>query len=300
MLIEKIGEFGLIDRIKNQAFYDKSVIKGIGDDCAVLEYTKDKYQLYTCDMLVENVDFTHKDNMELVGRKALAVSISDVASCGGIPRYAVVSLGVSKQTNISKIDKFSKGLFNLAKEFKINIVGGDISKADSWIIDVSLIGEVRKKDLVLRSGAQIDDIVMVTGEFGGSINGKHLKFMPRIKESQYLVKKFKINSMIDVSDGLSKDLCHILKESNKGAVIYEGLIPQSKYCKSIDNALSDGEDFELVFTLGVKEAQKLLKETNKFRAIGYIVDKKFGLQLLCNDGKYKKIKAKGFEHFKTF
>ncbi len=297
MLIENLGEFGLINRIKKQAKYDKSVIKGIGDDCAVLEYTKDKYLLYTCDMLVENVDFTAKDSLDLVARKSLAVSISDVASCGGVARYAVVSLGIPKKTSVEKIDKFSKGLFDLAKEFNVNIVGGDISKADVWTIDVSLIGEVKKKNLVLRSGALIDDIIMVTGEFGGSINGKHLKFIPRIKEAKYLVENFKINSMIDVSDGLSKDLSHILEESSKGGVIYEGLIPQSKYCKTIDNALSDGEDFELVFTLGVKEAQKLLKKTNKFRAIGYITDKKFGLQLLCNDGKYKKIKAKGYEHF---
>ena len=161
-----------------------------------------------------------------------------------------------------QIDRLAKGLFDLAKKFNINIVGGDISASDKLIIDVSMLGEVNKNKLCLRQGAKIGDIIMVTGEFGGSIKGKHLKFTPRLKEAQFLVNNFKVNSMIDVSDGLLQDLGHILKQSKAGAVLYERLIPLSKQAQGIEEALCSGEEFELLFTASRLEANKIIK--NKF------------------------------------
>lgn len=298
MLITKLGEFGLIERFKKAIKTDASVIKGSGDDCAVLAYDRNNYQLFTCDMLVEDVDFTRKDNPYLIGRKALAVSLSDIAACGGMPRYAVVSLGIHKNTTVEYIDKVSRGLFSLAKQYKVNIAGGDISKAAGLIIDVAMLGIVEKRCLALRGGAKKGDIICVSGKLGGSIQGKHLKFTPRIKESRYLVKNFKINSMIDISDGLLQDLGHILTASGQGAVIYETAIPLSRQAKRIEDALYGGEDFELLFTLPRRYAKKLLdKNTFHFKLIGEITDKKYGLKLIGRNNKELKIARGGFRHF---
>ena len=298
MLVSKLGEFGLIERIKKSIKTDKSVIVGPGDDCAVLELDKNNYQLFTCDMITEKIDFTAKDNPFLIGRKALAVSISDIAACGGIPKYAVVSLGLPKDSNLKLTDSLCKGMLDLAKQYKINIVGGDLSKARDLTIYVSMLGIVEKKNLVLRSGAKPGDIIFVTGELGGSILGKHLRFVPRLKEARFLVNNFKVNSMIDVSDGLASDLNHILEQSKVGAEIYEELIPFSKSAKSLNDALNSGEDFELAFTLSRKEANKLLlKKLNVFRPIGEITGKKLGLRLIDKKSRENILKPKGFRHF---
>ncbi len=298
MLIKNIGEFGLIDRIKKLIKTDASVVKGPGDDCAVIKFSKDKYMLFTCDMIVEGVDFTAKERPYLVGRKAIAVSISDIAACAGLPRYCLVSLGVPKNSSLEFIDKLIKGMFHFARKYGINIVGGDISRARQLTINVSMLGIVEKKNLILRSGAKIGDIIFVTGKLGGSILGKHLSFTPRIKEARFLVKNFRVNSMIDISDGLTQDLGHILEESLKGAIIYEDLIPISKQARNLHDALYWGEDFELLFTVSAYEAKKLYrKKLTGFKPIGEIVDKKYGLRLVDERGKEKIIKPKGFRHF---
>jgi thiamine-monophosphate kinase len=234
MLITKIGEFGLIERFRKQIKTDTTVVKGSGDDCAVLKFNKDKYLLFTCDMLVEGVDFRPNERPYLIGRKSVAVSISDIAACAGIPYYCLVSLGLPKETSIDFADKLFKGMLDIAKKFKINIVGGDLSHAGQLVIDVSMLGIVEKKYLVLRNGAKVGDIIFVTGSLGGSIQGKHLKFTPRLKEARYLVKNFKVNSMIDISDGLAQDLGHILGQSKVGAIIYEDLIPRDKKARKLN------------------------------------------------------------------
>lgn len=298
MLINKIGEFGLIERFKKSIRTDSSVIKGSGDDCAVIKFSRDKYLLYTCDMIVEGVDFSSNDNPGLIGRKAVAVSISDIAACGGLPRYCLVSLGLPKDTPVKKVDRISQGLFSLAREYKINIAGGDLSRTEQLVVDVSMIGFVEKGCLVLRSGAKAGDIIFVTGKLGGSIRGKHLKFVPRIKESRFLVKNFKVNAMIDISDGLTQDLSHILRQSRVGAIIYEDLIPISKQARGLNDALYTGEDFELLFTLSHQEAKRLMRiKSNNFKAIGEITDKKYGLRMIDRRGKEKIIQPKGFTHF---
>lgn len=298
MLVDKIGEFGLIERFKKAIKLDSSVIKGTGDDCAVLKFNKDRYQLFTCDMIVEEVDFTRRDNPYLIGRKAIAVSASDIAACAGLPRYCLISLGMPQKTSIEFIDKLFKGMFELAGQYNINIVGGDLSKAKRLVIDVSMLGVVEKKFLVLRSGAKIGDIIFVTGELGGSIRGKHLKFIPRIKEARFLAKNFKLNSMIDISDGLAQDLGHILEESRCGALIYEDLIPLSRQARDSDEALYMGEDFELLFTLSRKEAKKLIKKRiTNFKPIGEITQRRCGLRIIDRRGEGKIIRPQGFRHF---
>jgi thiamine-monophosphate kinase len=298
MLLNKVGEFGLIERFKKHIKTDSSVVVGSGDDCAVLKFNKDKYQLLTCDMIVEGVDFTLKDRLDLIGRKALAISISDIASCAGIPRHAVVSMGIPKRLKVESVEKIAKGLFALADKFKVNIVGGDLSASNRLTIDVSLLGEVEKNRLLLRKGAKIGDIIFVTGSLGGSISGKHLKFTPRLKEARFLAGNFKVNAMIDVSDSLTQDLGHILKASNAGAVIYEALIPLSKEAVRIEDALYGGEEFELLFTMPLKDARKLMKKgLGTFNPIGRVTGKRPGLILVDKFNKEKHISPKGYRHF---
>ena len=298
MRLKDIGEFGLIKRFQKKISINSSVVKGSGDDCAVLKFDKSSYQLFTCDMMVEGVDFSKTADFKFVGQKALAISISDIAACGGVPKHAVVALGLSRNMQLHQIDRLAKGLFDLAERFNINIVGGDISASRKLIIDVSMLGIVEKNKLCLRQGAKINDMIMVTGEFGGAIKGKHLKFIPRLKEAQFLVNNFKINAMIDVSDGLVQDLGHILKQSSVGAVLYESLIPLSKQAQGIEEALCSGEEFELLFTAPRDQASKIIKSSKyRFKVIGGIMPESFGLRLINYKNRYSGLKLKGYRHF---
>lgn len=301
MSVRKLGEFGLIDLIKRMTGESSGVVKGIGDDCAVLPFDWKNYLLFTCDMLVEGIDFACRDKSDLIGRKSLGVCLSDIAACGGLPRYAQVSLGLPASMSVSRARELYRGIIFQARKFKVAIVGGDISRSDKLIIDVSLLGLVKKRNLVLRSGAKRGDIIFVSGELGGSFYGKHLAFTPRIKEANYLVNNFKVNSMIDISDGLLQDLSHILKQSNQGAVIFEDLIPVSKNARKSEEALYMGEDFELLFTLPLKEARRLQKKSMRslarFSPVGEIVNESCGLIFLNRQGRRVKVKTGGFRHF---
>lgn len=298
MRLKEIGEFGLIKRFQQQIKINSSVVKGSGDDCAVLKFNQQSYQLFTCDMIVEGVDFTKKADFKLVGQKALAISISDIAACGGVPLHAVVALGLPKNLSVAQVDRLAKGLFTFADKFKVNIVGGDISAASKLTIDISMLGTVKKNQLCLRSNAKVGDLILTTGGFGGAIGGKHLNFIPRLAESQFLVRNFKINAMIDVSDGLLADLGHILNSSAVGAVLYESLIPLSKHAVSPEEALCSGEEFELLFTASRLQASKIIKNSKyRFSVIGEIMPKAFGLRLINSKSKYFKLKTKGYRHF---
>ncbi|MBN1913974.1 MAG: thiamine-monophosphate kinase [Candidatus Omnitrophica bacterium] len=298
--LSKLGEFGLIDRIKRSVFTDASVIKGIGDDCAVLKYDSKNYQLLTSDMVTEGVDFLFGEDPYFIGRKSLAVSLSDIASCCGVARYFMVSLGLPEKYPVSSVDKIFLGMRALADEFGLSLIGGDITKAARLLIDVTVLGSVKKNRLALRGGARLKDIIFVTGEIGGSLKGKHLKFTPRLREAGYLAKNFKINAMIDISDGLTQDLGHILQQSKKGARIYEDLIPLSPEASGLKKALHEGEDFELLFTLPQAEAKRLLgAKIRFFQPIGEIIPEKYGLRLVDKKGKETKIKPEGFLHFRA-
>ncbi len=298
MLVKNLGEFKLIERFRRKINPDPTVVVGSGDDCAVMKFDEKRYQLFTCDMITEGIDFTLKDSPYLIGRKAVSISISDIASSCGLPKYCLISLGMPKATSLKFADLLFKGMIDVCREYGINIVGGDLSSSDKIIIDVSMLGLVEKNKLTLRSMARAGDYIFVTGELGGSISGKHLNFTPRLREARFLCGKFKINAMIDISDGLAQDLSHILKQSRVGAVLYEELIPVSKEARGLSDAFNSGEDFELLFTLPQGEAGRLLrKKIAKYRLIGEIVDRKNGFKLIYSSGKIKEIKSKGFSHF---
>jgi len=296
MRITELGEFGLIKRIESWLRYkDPSIIKGIGDDCAVIEFDKERYMLLSSDMLVEGVDFTKDTPFYLIGRKAMGEVLSDIAAKAGIPRYALVSLGLPKDMDLDSVNKLYKGFKFWMERFNFKIVGGDISKADKLVIDISVVGFVDKQNLILRSGARINDIIFITGSLGKP--KKEFYFVPRIKEAEYLVKNFRVNSMIDISDGLIQDLNHILEQSKVGAVIYEKLIPYNRN-RDIGEVLTQGEEFELLFTLPVKEAKRLIATQNKlYQGIGQIVSSEYGLRLIDRNFKERKVKIEGFQHF---
>ncbi|MBN2097745.1 MAG: thiamine-monophosphate kinase [Candidatus Omnitrophica bacterium] len=297
--LRKIGEFGLIERMVKKIAVDKSVIQGIGDDTAVLPYTKESYLLFTTDMLIEGVHFSRQEaTFTQIGRKALAVNISDIAAMGGVPKYAVVSLGLPRGLCLRAVDDIMRGINTLAQEYGLNIVGGDTVRSSKITLCITLLGQVKKTNLTLRSRAGLGDLIFVTGSLGGSRNLKQFNFFPRVAEAQQIIKKFKPSAMIDLSDGLASDLERIAQSSKVGAVIFEQLIPVSRGA-TLNQALFQGEDFELLFTVPLSSVRRLHKKSAKFTisCIGKVVERKKGLQLIDNKARIERLKQKGFRHF---
>ncbi|RJP28167.1 MAG: thiamine-monophosphate kinase [Candidatus Omnitrophota bacterium] len=298
-LISSLGEFGLINSFSSRIKNDSSVLVGPGDDCAVIKWDKAKLLLFSCDMIIEGVDFLARDKPELIGRKALGVSISDIAACSGVPKYAVVSIGLPRKSKLEKAKRIFNGLNSIAREYSINIVGGDLSDSDRLVIDTSILGFVEKRRLVLRSGAKPGDVIFVSGALGALGSGKHFKFIPRVEEARYLTARFDISAMIDISDGLVQDLKHITDRSSVGALVYYSKIPLARGVKDARRALASGEEFELLFSLPKKQAAKLIMERKyKFTPIGEVVDKKKGLKLIGPSGREMDIcRFSGYRHF---
>jgi len=338
MKISEIGEFGLINRIsKDTIINPKNILLGIGDDCAAYYASPDKIVLATCDMLVENIHFTLSTcSPRQLGRKAMAVNISDIASMGGIPCQALLSLGTASSTSVEFIDQLADGMKEEAKLFEVNIVGGDTVRSPlGLVINITLIGEVEPDLIVKRSTAKPGDLIMVTGELGGSAAGlillleekkyssvplniaeevksAHLSPVPRIKEGRIIARERLANSMIDISDGLASDLTQICGASAVGAKVYASKIPILSAAKEVgglikrsplDLALYGGEDYELLFTVSPKKADdviKLLKKElgTRVSVIGEIKEEQEGIKLEDLQGKVSDLQPKGYNHFR--
>ncbi|UCH12911.1 MAG: thiamine-monophosphate kinase [Candidatus Omnitrophota bacterium] len=298
MRLKDIGEFGLIREIARRRKTSPAVIKGIGDDCAVLRYTKDKYLLITADMIIEDVHFRlNRATPQQIGHKAMAVDISDIAACGGVGKWAVVSAGLPKDTDLDFIDRIYSSIERIASKFNIDIIGGDTNLSEKIVISITVIGQVRKENLILRNGAKVRDIIFLTGRL--TQKPDDLNFIPRIKEASFLVNNFKINSMIDISDGLLLDLGHIISESKVGACLYESLIPYEG--TSIKKAITTGEQFELLFTTDGKYAKSILSRAKRkninLTAIGEITGRKGKIVFVNRKGGRKQLCAEGYRHF---
>ena len=252
-------EFHLIEKIKRLIPRNLQGMIPIGDDAAVLPGYGKKSFLFTTDVIVEGVDFVvGQARPEAIGRKALAVNLSDIAAMGGRPLAFVVAWGLPRKYAGAYTERAAKGMLRLARRFKVAWVGGDISKSDRLFISIALLGRVEKGRAILRKGARKGDSIYVTGKLGGSIQGKHLNFTPRIREAQFLASQFRPTAMIDISDGFIQDLEHILKASSVGASIELNRIPVSAAAqKNLRAALTDGEDFELLFTLPAAKGKRL-------------------------------------------
>ena len=295
-------ELKFIENLKKRAGKpDGDLALGIGDDCAAIEYDKKNYLLWASDMLIEGTHFNLKEaGYKRVGQKAVLVNISDIASMGGVPKYITVSIGVNSRVTEKELKLLYDGIFDICKKYKIKVVGGDTNKSTRLVIDVSIIGLVEKGKILKRSGAKRGDLILITGPVR---NGKkeHLKFTPRIKEAHFLTRKYKVNAMIDTSDGLAMDSGRIAAESAVGCRLYEKYIPLSEGT-SIKDALYYGESFELLFTMSQKETKKLFldikknKKAPKFFIIGEVIDRKSGIQIVDKKGNIAELETKGFSH----
>ncbi|NQT46773.1 MAG: thiamine-monophosphate kinase [Candidatus Omnitrophica bacterium] len=281
----------------------RDVISGIGDDCAVIRYRPGRYLLLAQDMLIDGVHFELSEvTPQEIGHKALAVNLSDIAAMAGTPKYALVSLGLPKRVSRSFVINLYKGMRRLGCRFGVEIVGGDTNRSKALVVDVTIVGEVRQDNLVLRRGAKPGDAIYVTGTLGGSGGGKHLNFIPRINEAQTLKRFVDLHSMIDISDGVAKDLVHLIRGENLGAIIEEDKIPISKGCNSIEKALTEGEDFELLFTVSKSDSGRLEKKSRRLLSIpvtriGEIVKRPASIRIRRKNGNIRSLKQKGFSHF---
>jgi len=311
MKLKNLGEFGLISRIYRPV-KDKSIIRGIGDDCAVIKAGK-KLLVITTDTIVDGDHFSLRYfTPEQVGKKAVEINVSDIGSMGGTPKYALVSLVLQKDLDVGIIDGIYNGMRAAGDKYKVEIIGGNITHGRQLVIDICMIGEVKKQDLCLRSHAKPGDFILVTGDLGASSAGLNL-FLKGIdghkevkdkhlepKAKFHKVKPFLkyINAMIDVSDGLASEVGHICEQSNVGAIIFRDNIPIKDETRAaakaanknpLDYALYGGEDFELVFTVSGDNLDKV-----KGFLVGEITERK-GVYLYSN-GREKPIRKKGYDH----
>lgn len=308
-----MNEWELIARLAPSLPRNDSVIVAAGDDCAVLDLGGPKHVLFKTDAVVEGIHF-HKDAPpQKIGRKALARCLSDIAAMAGKPNSALVTIALPRDFDSEWVSAIYDGLNELASRYGVAIVGGETTtNPERALISIALLGTVAKDKCVLRSGAKAGDAVFVTGTLGGSLSGRHMSFEPRLNEAAWLRENFLLHSMIDLSDGLASDLRHILKESQVGAELLSSAIPISREAKLAAQAessakspllaaLTDGEDFELLFSVASKHAVALLDAwKEKFprlplTCIGKITGEP-GLRLRDKTG-VKPLTVHGYTHF---
>ena len=269
-----MNEFELIGRLTHGLPRNASVITGVGDDCAVLDLgVPGRYVLFKTDAVVEGIHFTDVATPEQIGHKALARVLSDFAAMAGTPTAVVITLALPPEFDVARVERIYAGLNELARRHEVAIVGGETTTTpERMLISIAALGTVEKERCVRRAGAQPGDAIFVTGELGGSLAGRHLEFTPRLAEGRWLAEHFPIHAMIDLSDGLAGDLKHLLVAGGVGAELLQRAVPVSRVAKTrareggkpaIVAALTDGEDFELLFTAASRDAVRLLDAWKK-------------------------------------
>jgi len=265
-----MNEFELISRLTRSLPSNKSVVMGAGDDCAILDMGMgDRLLLFKTDAVVKDVHFKDETPPAQVGHKALGRCLSDIAAMAGTPTAALIAIGLPPNFDATYVEQVYSGLNALARKHEVAIVGGETTTQPGGIfISVAMLGWVARGRAVLRSGAEPGDAIFVTGELGGSLAGKHLSFEPRIGEAQWLAQSFSVHAMMDISDGLAGDLRHLLRASKLGAELLATSIPISREARlaaktdvakpALLSALTDGEDFELLFTVATRDAVPVL------------------------------------------
>ncbi len=332
--ISELGEFGLIEHLtKNFDIKHQSTIKGIGDDAAVLEFT-DKQVVVTTDLLVENVHFDLSYMpLKHLGYKAVVVNLSDVYAMNANATQITVSIAISNRFPLEAVEELYAGIETAAKIYGVDVIGGDTtSSTTGLLISITALGEVDKKDVVYRNGAQPNDLIVVTGDIGGAYMG--LQVLEREKEVfkvnpnnqpdlsmyTYIVERqlkpearkdivellkhleVKPTSMIDVSDGLSSEVIHLCKQSNVGCELYENKIPLDPQvistCEEFDIdsttiALSGGEDYELLMTISQEDYPKIKANPN-LTVVGYVTELSKGMNLVTRAEALVPLIARGW------
>ncbi|HEY9045244.1 MAG TPA: thiamine-phosphate kinase [Ohtaekwangia sp.] len=335
--ISQLGEFGLIERISNNfSLQNASSVKGIGDDAAVID-AGDDYLLLSTDMLVEGIHFDlGYMPLQHLGYKAVAVNVSDIAAMNGKAEQITVSLALTNRFSVEAVDALYQGIKAACANYKVDLVGGDTtSSVSGLVISISVTGRVKKDRVAYRSGAQVNDIICVTGDLGAAFMGLQVlvrekevfmtdpNMQPDLEKFEYLVSRqlkpearteiifdleeagVKPTSMIDVSDGLASELFHIGKQSGMGIRIFEDKVPIDELTfqtavefnlDPITCALNGGEDYELLFTIAQSDYEKI-KNHPDIHSIGYMHDKKDQNLMISKQGTVVPLRAQGWDHF---
>ena len=334
--LKDLGEFGLIERIaKKIKSNQKSTLLGPGDDAAIIK--TNEHLLISTDMLVEGIHFDMSFTpLKHLGYKSVIVNLSDIYAMNAIPSQVTVSLGISSKYTLEAIDELYDGILLACKKYKIDVVGGDITSCLSGLtISITAIGQAKANDIVKRSGAMENDLVIVSGDLGGAYMGLNVlqrekevwknnpNMQPELDNFNYILErqlkpearkdiielfkeiKLKPTSMIDISDGLASEILHICKLGEVGCQIYESKLPidSETYQTSMDfninptvSALNGGEDYELLFTISQKDYEKI-KNNSNLSVIGHITSRDQGINLIGNGNTITPIKAQGWNHF---
>ena len=335
--IEELGEFGLINHLtKNIKLTQKSTVKGVGDDAAVLDF-RGKKVLVSTDMLLEGIHFDLAYTpLKHLGYKAIQVNLSDIYAMNGIASQVTVSIGMSSKFPLEAVEELYQGIYLACDNYNVDLIGGDTtSSKQGLVISVTAIGYVDEKDVVYRNGAEEGDLLCVSGDLGGAYIGLQLlerekliylenpNIQPDLEGKDYIVERqlkpearrdvvellksieVRPTAMIDVSDGLASEVLHICKQSNKGCNVYEDKIPldpmtfETAREFNLDPtvcALSGGEDYELLFTVKQADYDKI-KFKMDITIIGYITESSAGCNLVTASGNSHPLKAPGWNAF---
>lgn len=336
--ISKIGEFGLIGRLtENIVPVNKSTLKGVGDDAAVLDF-RGKQVVVSTDLLAEGIHFNLMYvPLKHLGYKSVVVNLSDIYAMNATPTQITVSIALSSKFSLEAVDELYSGIRLACEKYGVDLVGGDTTSSMSGlIISITAIGEADPDDLVYRSGAKPTDLLCVSGDLGGAYMGLQLlerenevfkvnrNMKPQFEGYDYILGRqlkpearkdipeifrqlgVRPTSMIDISDGLSSEILHICKESGVGCRLYEEKIPMDPQTKNMAEefrinpivaALNGGEDYELLFTLPVETHDKIRNDTD-ITIVGYIAEAAEGANLVAAGGTLIALQAQGWNHMK--
>jgi thiamine-monophosphate kinase len=328
MKLKQLGEFGLIEKIRRTTPRGRGVLLGIGDDAAWLKTRKGSV-LVTSDLLIEKVHFDLRwTSFYDLGYKTLSANISDLAAMGGVPTYLVLSLGIPVDFNAEDVEEFYRGIRKLASECEVALVGGDTVASDRFFIGAFLMGHAPYGPIT-RSGAKEGDDLYVTGTLGDSALGldllkrtrertksgelaylmlRHSIPTARLKAGTLLAKEKLAKAMIDISDGLLQDLGHLCRASGVGAEVWQDLLPLSRAYRKYSGrkaslyALTGGENYELLFSLRMRDRGRLKKIERRLGVpitrIGKFVPAPQGIQVVDRQGKILPLPHGGFDHFR--
>lgn len=336
--LDQLGEFGLIEHLtKNFEITQKSTLKGIGDDAAVLDFGKRKAVVST-DLLIEGVHFDLSYMpLKHLGYKAVVVNLSDICAMNAKPTQITVSVAVSNRFPLEALEELYDGITRAANEYKVDVVGGDTTSSQKgMILSITAIGEADENEIVYRNGASSTDLLVVTGDIGAAYMGLQVlerekqvfqvnpNSQPDLDAYTYLIERqlkpeartdirtllhaleIKPTAMIDVSDGISSEIMHLCKQSNVGCNLYEDKLPLDpqfiSVCEefNIDSttiAINGGEDYELLFTLPISDFDKIKGNPN-FTIIGHMTEAKEGMHLITRANTKIQLKARGWNAFK--
>lgn len=301
--MEKITEFDLINFIKSRSISDSTVDIGIGDDAAVINLEKNMQLLVSTDTLVDGIHFDESATPNQIGHKSLAVNLSDLAAMGAVPKWVTLNLTLPT-IDMDWVKEFISGFLSLANKYQVNLVGGDTTSGP-LSITVTVFGEVKKNQSLLRSQAQRGDLIAVTGEIGSAafaLQNKDSDLIdslyapePQLDISQQ-IKSF-AHACIDISDGLIADLSHICKASKLGAKISLEQIPVNQQLKDTSPqwskyVLSGGDDYQLCFTFAIEDLDKLPANCSVIGQMGCGTEVK-----VFSNNQEIKVTKKGFVHF---